>query len=173
MAEGGRTGFASVVTGRALPGRDPPDPAGRPRARTSATGPVLVFVGFLMVRLIKDIDFTRLEEGFPALLGLILMPLTFSITVGIGAAFITLRGHQGRAWASSREVHPLLWAVAIAFVVYFVQAWINSHPAEVGRRRHAHPARRGAPAVRPGSPRRFLYHRSDVRTDRAARRARA
>ena len=54
-----------------------------------ATGPVLVFIGFLMVRLIKDIDFTDIEEGFPALLGLILMPLTFSITVGIGAAFVS------------------------------------------------------------------------------------
>ena len=32
VAEGGRTGFASVVTGRPLPGRDLPDPAGRPRA---------------------------------------------------------------------------------------------------------------------------------------------
>ena len=53
-----------------------------------ATGPVLVFVGFLMISLIKDIDFSDVEEGFPALLGLILMPLTFSITVGIGAAFI-------------------------------------------------------------------------------------
>ena len=41
-----------------------------------------------MVSLIKDIDFSDIEEGFPALLGLILMPLTFSITVGIGAAFV-------------------------------------------------------------------------------------
>jgi adenine/guanine/hypoxanthine permease len=90
-----------------------------------ATGPVLVFIGFLMVRLVKDIDFEDLEEGFPALLGLIMMPLTFSITVGIGLAFISyvfIKIVKGKL----TEVHPLLWAVAIAFVIYFGQAWINS-----------------------------------------------
>ena len=87
---------------------------------------MLVLVGFLMVNLIKGIDFDDIEEGFPALLGIILMPLTFSITVGIGAAFIfyvVLKVVMGKI----REVHPLLWAVAIAFVVYFLQAWINGY----------------------------------------------
>ena len=76
-----------------------------------ATGPVLVFVGFLMVSLVKDIDFSDIEEGFPALLGIILMPLTFSITVGIGAAFVThviVKVVRGKI----SEIHPLLWAVA-------------------------------------------------------------
>jgi AGZA family xanthine/uracil permease-like MFS transporter len=78
-----------------------------------------------MATLIKDIDFTDVEEGFPALLGITLMPLTYNITVGIGAAFVTyvlikvVRGKLG-------EVHPLLWVVAIAFAIYFAQAWINT-----------------------------------------------
>jgi AGZA family xanthine/uracil permease-like MFS transporter len=86
---------------------------------------VLIFVGFLMVSLIKDIDFSDVEEGLPALLGLILMPLTFSITVGIGAAFIThvvIKVVRGKI----TEIHPLLWAVAVAFVIYFGQNWINT-----------------------------------------------
>ncbi len=90
-----------------------------------ATGPVLVFVGFLMVSLIKGIDFDDIEEGFPALLGIILMPLTFSITVGIGAAFVSyvvIKVVRGKL----TEIHPLLWAVAIAFLIYFMQNWINS-----------------------------------------------
>ena len=124
VAEGGRTGFASVVTGvlfliaillSPLAGVVP----------FVATGPVLVFIGFLMVGMIRDIDFSDIEDGFPALLGIILMPLTFSITVGIGAAFVAyvvLKVVKGKL----TEVHPLLWAVAIAFLVYFMQNWIGA-----------------------------------------------
>ena len=53
------------------------------------------------------------------------MPLTFSITVGIGAAFVSyvfIKVVMGKI----SEVHPLLWGVAIAFLIYFGQAWINS-----------------------------------------------
>jgi AGZA family xanthine/uracil permease-like MFS transporter len=84
-----------------------------------------VFIGFLMIGLIRDIDFSDIEEGFPALLGLILMPLTFSITVGIGAAFIAyvvVKVVRGKA----TEVHPLMWVVAIAFLIYFLQNWLNA-----------------------------------------------
>ena len=91
----------------------------------AATGPVLVVVGYLMATLIKDIDFSDVEEGLPALLGIVLMPLTFNITVGIGAAFVTyvliktVRGKVG-------DVHWLMWVTALAFVIYFAQDWINS-----------------------------------------------
>ena len=125
VAEGGRTGFASVVTGILFLFAIFLSPFAA-LVPYVATGPVLVFVGFLMVGLIKDIDFSDIEEGLPALLGLILMPLTFSITVGIGAAFIThviVKVVRGKL----TEVHPLLWAVAIAFVVYFGQAWITPY----------------------------------------------
>jgi len=125
VAEGGRTGFTSVVTGVLFLVAILLTPLAV-LVPYVATGPVLVFVGFLMVSLIKDIDFGEIEEGLPALFGLILMPLTFSITVGIGAAFVThvvvkiVRGKLA-------EVHPLLWAVAIAFGVYFLQNWINAY----------------------------------------------
>jgi AGZA family xanthine/uracil permease-like MFS transporter len=124
VAEGGRTGFTSVVTGVLFLLAILLTPLAT-LVPFVATAPVLVVVGFLMVGMIKDIEFGDIEEGMPALLGLILMPLTFSITVGIGAAFVShvviklVRGKVG-------EIHPLLWAVAIAFVVYFGQQWINS-----------------------------------------------
>ena len=124
VAEGGRTGFASVVTGLLFLAAIFLTPLAV-LVPYVATGPVLVFIGFLMVRLVKDIDFSDLEEGFPALLGLILMPLTFSITVGIGAAFVSyvfIKVVMGKI----SQVHPLLWVVAIAFLIYFGQAWINS-----------------------------------------------
>ena len=123
VAEGGRTGFASVVTGVLFLLAILLSPLAI-LVPYVATGPVLVFVGFLMISLIKDIDFSDIEEGLPALLGFILMPLTFSITVGIGAAFVShvvvkiVRGKLS-------EIHPLLWAVAVAFLVYFLQNWIT------------------------------------------------
>jgi AGZA family xanthine/uracil permease-like MFS transporter len=124
VAEGGRTGLTSVVTGVLFLLAVFVTPLA-PMVPFAATGPVLVVVGYLMATLIKDIDFTDVEEGFPALLGITLMPLTYNITVGIGAAFVTyvlikaVRGKFG-------EIHPLLWVVAIAFAVYFAQAWINT-----------------------------------------------
>jgi AGZA family xanthine/uracil permease-like MFS transporter len=86
---------------------------------------VLILIGFLMAGLIKGIDFDDIEIGFPALLTMILMPLTFSITVGIGAGFVmyvlikSIKGKFG-------EVHPLMWVVAIAFIIYFAQAVLNT-----------------------------------------------
>jgi AGZA family xanthine/uracil permease-like MFS transporter len=125
VAEGGRTGFASVTTGVLFLIAILLTPLAV-IVPFVATGPVLVFVGFLMVGLIKDIDFDELEEGLPALLGIILMPLTFSITVGIGAAFLThvvVKVVRGKI----REIHPLLWAVAAAFAIYFLQYWIDGY----------------------------------------------
>jgi len=124
VAEGGRTGLTSVVTGVLflLVIFLSPLVVFVPFA---ATAPVLILVGYLMATLIKDIDFSDFEEGLPALFGIILMPLTFSITVGIGAAFIAyvvVKVVAGKA----AQVHWLMWVVAAAFVVYFGQTWLNS-----------------------------------------------
>jgi AGZA family xanthine/uracil permease-like MFS transporter len=124
VAEGGRTGLTAVVVGilfliaiflSPLAGIVPPQ----------ATAPVLILVGFLMAGLIRGIDFGDLEEGFPALLTMVLMPLTFKITVGIGAGFVMytfIKVIKGKAG----EVHPLMWVVAIAFLVYFAQAVLGA-----------------------------------------------
>ena len=119
VAEGGRTGFASVVTGVLFLLAIFVTPLA-PLVPFSATAPVLILVGFIMASLIMDINFRDIEEGLPALFGLILMPLTFSITVGIGAAFVSyvvIKLIKGKA----SQVHPLMWAVATAFVIYFAQ----------------------------------------------------
>jgi adenine/guanine/hypoxanthine permease len=124
VAEGGRTGFASVVTGSLFLVAILLAPLAT-LVHFSATAPVLILVGYLMFTLIRDIDFGDVEEGLPALLALVLMPLTFSITVGIGAGFVSwavIKLMRGRA----AEVHPLMWVVAIAFLVYFAQAWLTS-----------------------------------------------
>jgi AGZA family xanthine/uracil permease-like MFS transporter len=124
VAEGGRTGFASVVTGVLFLLAVLVTPLAV-LIPFQATAPVLIVVGYLMATLIKDIDFSDVDEGIPALLTLIMMPLTFSITVGIGAGFVSyvvIKLVRGRA----ADIHPLMWVVAIAFAVYFAQAFINS-----------------------------------------------
>ena len=124
VAEGGRTGFASVVTGILLLLMIFISPAAQ-LVPYQASAPVLIVVGFLMFTLVKDIPVSDVEDGLPALLAMILMPLTYSITVGIGAGFITwtfLRVVKGRA----SDIHPLMWVVSIAFVVYFAQSWISA-----------------------------------------------
>ena len=124
VAEGGRTGLTSVVVGVLFLLAVFVTPLA-PMVPFAATGPVLVVVGYLMATLIKDINFGDVEEGFPALLGITLMPLTYNITVGIGAAFVSyvlikaVRGKFG-------EIHPLLWVVGLAFAIYFAQSWLNT-----------------------------------------------
>lgn len=124
VAEGGKTGFASVVTGVLFLLMIFVSPAAMLVPYT-ATAPVLIVVGFLMFTLVKDIDVADVENGLPALLAMILMPLTYSITVGIGAGFIAwtfLKVVKGK----TGEIHPLMWIVSIAFVVYFAQTWISA-----------------------------------------------
>jgi AGZA family xanthine/uracil permease-like MFS transporter len=78
-----------------------------------------------MFTLVKDIPVGDVEEGLPALLTMILMPLTFEITVGIGAGFISwvlikvVRGKMG-------QIHWLMWVVSIGFAIFFAQDWINA-----------------------------------------------
>jgi AGZA family xanthine/uracil permease-like MFS transporter len=120
VAEGGRTGLTAVVVGVLFLLAILLSPLAT-LVPFVATGPVLVVVGYLMATLIKDIDFVDVEEGLPALLTLVLMPLTFSITIGIGAGFVSwvvIKLALGKVAA----IHPLMWVVAAAFVIYFAQA---------------------------------------------------
>jgi AGZA family xanthine/uracil permease-like MFS transporter len=117
VAAGARTGLASVVTGLCfLLALFFAPVAGIVPAQ--ATAPALILVGFLMTSLVRHIPFSDLEEGFPALLAVALMPFAYSITDGIGAGFVSycviklLRG-------KGAEVHGMMYGTAVAFVIYF------------------------------------------------------
>jgi AGZA family xanthine/uracil permease-like MFS transporter len=118
VSDGGRTGLAAVVTGvlflaamffSPIAGVIPPE----------ATAPALVLVGYFMMTLVKDIDWGDPGIGIPALLTVVMMPFTYSITNGVGAGFLSyvviavLRG-------KAKEVHPLLYLVAAIFAWYFI-----------------------------------------------------
>jgi AGZA family xanthine/uracil permease-like MFS transporter len=124
VSEGGRTGLTSVVTGflfflalffSPLAEVVPPQ----------ATAAALIVVGFLMCSIVKDIPFGDFEEGFPALMTLVVMPFTYSITNGFGAGFITyafIKLIRGKA----HELHGMMLATAVAFVIYFALPWLRA-----------------------------------------------
>ena len=117
VGEGARTGLASVVTGVLFLLATFLAPLVQIVPYEAAT-PALVIVGFLMMQQVRGIDWDDLEIALPAFLTIVLMPFTYSITVGIGAGFVVytlIKVVRGKAAA----VHPLLWAVSALFVVYF------------------------------------------------------
>lgn len=125
VAEGARTGLASVVTGVLflLATFFAPLVTVIPN---EAAVPALLLVGFLMMQQVTGIDWDDLEIALPAFLTIVLMPFTYSISVGIGAGFVTwvlLKLVRGKV----REVHPLMWVVAVLFVVYFAISPITGY----------------------------------------------
>jgi AGZA family xanthine/uracil permease-like MFS transporter len=134
VAEGGRTGFTSVVVGLlfllALPfsplisvfggSLAVPGPQGEGEIFVSpVTAPALIVVGFLMITAVRFIPWDDFDEAIPAFLTILTLPLTFNISYGIGFGFIAYvliklsRGRPG-------EVHPLLYGAALLFALAFV-----------------------------------------------------
>jgi AGZA family xanthine/uracil permease-like MFS transporter len=117
IGEGARTGLASIVTGLLFLVAMFFTPLIN-LVPFEAVAPALVVVGFMMVSQVGKIDWHDWGIGIPAFLTATLMPFTYSIANGLGAGFIAyalIRTFQGRA----REVHPLMWAVAAAFLLFF------------------------------------------------------
>ncbi|HEY0774659.1 MAG TPA: NCS2 family permease [Nocardioidaceae bacterium] len=117
VAEGARTGLASVVTGLLFLVATVLAPLVEIIPNEAAV-PALVLVGFLMMQQVKNIDWDDVEIAIPAFLTIALMPFTYSISAGIGAGFIAyvlVKVVRGKL----REIHPLMWVVSGLFVVYF------------------------------------------------------
>lgn len=146
VAEGGRTGLTPVVTGALfavaaffapivatvgggfqIPNADQygaflgsgfKAPTGNYFVYPITAG-ALIVVGFLMMRTVREIPWTDLEEAFPAFLTIIGIPLTYNISYGIGLGFISyvlIKVFHRKAG----EVHWLMWVVSAAFVVTFI-----------------------------------------------------
>lgn len=124
VGEGARTGLASVVTGVLflLSTFLAPVVALVP---TEAASTALVFVGFLMMMQVLEIEWQKPEIAIPAFLTIAFMPFAYSITVGIGIGFITYTVIQ-LAQGKAGKVHPLMWLASLLFVLYFVLGPIQS-----------------------------------------------
>lgn len=135
ISVGGRSGLVSVVTGILFLLSMPFWPVvGIVPAQ--ATAPALIIVGWMMMGVLSQaeaeaeakesrvriggIDFANLEIGLPVTATMLMMPFAYSITDGIGAGFITytlIKVFRGKY----REVHPVLYVVSLAFIIYFLR----------------------------------------------------
>src|SRR5690606_8088649 len=118
VAEGARTGLHSVFVGLLFLSAIVIAPV-LAVVPTAATAPALVLVGFLMCANVVEIDFARWSSAIPAFVTLITIPLTYSISHGIGfgfIAYVAIAALSGRP----RDAHPLLWASAAVFFAYFL-----------------------------------------------------
>ena len=118
VAEGGRTGLTSAVTAIffAIALFFSPIFLAVP---SFATAPALIIVGFMMMQSVTKIDFTDAQEGVPAFLTLIFMPLAYSIAEGIVFGIISytvINALTGKA----KKVHPLMYALTVIFILKFV-----------------------------------------------------
>jgi len=119
VGEGGRTGLTSVVTGilfllaiffTPLVGIVP----------SYATAPALIVVGFLMLTVVKTINWDDFSTALPAFLTIVMIPFTYNISNGIGYGFIAyvlIKACTGKI----KEIHPLMYLVAAAFAFYFIK----------------------------------------------------
>ena len=118
IEEGGRTGLTSIIAGilflaamlfvpvvGIVPGY--------------ATAPALIMVGMFMIKEIKKIDFTHMENAFPAFIIIIMIALSYSISTGLAFGFIsftllkTLSGKVG-------QIKPTMWLITVLSILYFV-----------------------------------------------------
>jgi len=118
IIEGGKTGLTAVVAAclflsaillAPIAGIVP----------VSATSPILIMVGLLMMDAVKKIDFDKLEIVIPAVLLIIMMPFTYSIANGIALGLIMhvlIQLIKGNI----KSVHPILIVLVLLFLLKYV-----------------------------------------------------
>lgn len=123
VAEGARTGLASVITGilfvaamffapilTAVPG--------------CATAPALIYVGFYMMQSVKEIDFENVSEGFPAFLTIALMALTYSIGDGLAWGIMSYGiinfVNNIINPSNKRKVSVVMYVLTVVFALKFI-----------------------------------------------------
>ena len=121
VAAGGRTGWTAITSGVlfliamffspifiAIP--------------SCATAPALIYVGYLMLGAVKNIDFGEITEGLPAFMTIAMMPLAYSIgdglTIGV-IAYVLINVLYNIFFAKSGEkkkVSIVMIVLAIVFI---------------------------------------------------------
>lgn len=118
IAQGGRTGLTSVVSGLifllslffspiflAIP--------------SFATAPALIIVGFLMMQQVTKIDFEDLPEAIPAFITIFAMPFLYSISEGIAfgiISYVVINLVVGK----SKKITPLMYVLAVVFILKYI-----------------------------------------------------
>ena len=114
---GGRTGMTSLVIGILflLCLGFAPLATSLPK---EIDGAALLYVAILFVRNITDIEWKDISESAPAIIAMIAMPLTYSISNGIALAFISYALIKILTGEASRT-SPAIWLVAVLSIISF------------------------------------------------------
>lgn len=117
-ADGGRSGLTSICTGVLflLAAFFSPIIG---CINSAATCGALVYVGFLMMSEVTEIDWSDIIEGFPTFMIIIGVPFTYSISNGIGLGFISYIV-VAVVTGNIKKVRPLMWVAGAAFLAYFL-----------------------------------------------------
>lgn len=89
----------------------------------AVTAPALIIVGFYMMSSLSRIDWNDMQEALPAFLIVLMMPLSYSITDAVGIGIISyclIKIFCGKI----KQVHPLLYAFMLLFIIQFVSLHI-------------------------------------------------
>ncbi len=116
IEQGGRSGLTSVVTGILFLLALVFVPIVQIVPRYAAA-PALIMVGLFMMKEIRRIDFTNLEEAFPAFIIIVMIALSYSISTGLAFGFISftmMKVLSGKA----RDVKPAMWIIAIFSLLF-------------------------------------------------------
>jgi AGZA family xanthine/uracil permease-like MFS transporter len=127
IEQGGRTGVTSVVTGLIfvvavffvpLIAMVPP----------YATAPALIMVGIFMIREIKKINFTKVDEVIPALIIMLMIAISYRISTGLALGFVTFTFIKV-VCGKLREVKPAMWIIAALSLIFLI---LDRLPAFIG-----------------------------------------
>lgn len=120
VASGGRTGFTNIIIALLFILMLFAAPIAKVLSTVPAiTAPALIIVGFYMMSSLSRIDWNDMEEAFPAFLIFLIMPLSYSITDAVGIGIISyclIKIFRGKF----KQVHPLLYAFMLLFIIQFV-----------------------------------------------------
>jgi AGZA family xanthine/uracil permease-like MFS transporter len=116
--EGGRTGLTALVISACFLGALFFHPLLR-IIPAEATAPALILVGILMMQGASELNLADFATAVPAVLTIVLMPLTFSISEGLALGFVIyvlfLTG-AGRAG----QITGMAWALAALFLAHLL-----------------------------------------------------
>ena len=118
IAEGGRTGLTSIVSGALflLALFFSPIFLASP---SFATAPALVVVGFFMMQQVAKIAWNDMLEAIPAFICIFAMPFMYSISEGIAfgvISYVVLHAAAGKA----KKITPLMWVLAVLFILKYI-----------------------------------------------------
>tara|TARA_B100000401_G_scaffold77582_1_gene48437 strand:+ start:283 stop:1569 length:1287 start_codon:yes stop_codon:yes gene_type:complete len=83
-------------------------------------GAALIYISTLFVRNIVDIEWDDIAEAGPAVLAMLAMPFTYSISHGIALAFISYAAVK--LLTGKVNINPAIWIIAILSIVSFAVA---------------------------------------------------